>query len=494
MYRQPWRAPFKSRPVPPLKQREDDEPPAKKRRISPEPSTNNNVPSIPTRPSQSAATSGSFRKPVVIASPTLPKTVPTPSDNTPVRYYNVLYRKFTNKKHKTWDGDGVLTHDGVTATLQDISGASMGKTACKRHLETGGELTINGKEVEIDSEISREDFLSGRVFLGTQGKPTVRELDEQMRTSVKFNAKTIKQEVVEVEGDEDELPKLPLSTYKAPVLSKSLPKAANAARPTSKGQEVKNARPRTPVVVETAAPTQSIFNPGARFKNPVLDKSLLPQVQTGDTPVPRFDPNAEGAVVMRRPLNVPRGKQVVDVVVDPFLSLQLRDHQKEGAKFLYECVMGMRPESGVGAILADEMGLGKTLQVITLLWTLFKQNPIWGHKPVIKKALIVCPATLIKNWKQEIHKWLGKERLGVYICEDSKSRLSLFADSPVMHIMVIGYEKLRIVQEDLRKHDNIDIVIADEGHRLKTAKNKAAEAIKSLKTERRIILSGTPLQ
>jgi len=493
MYKKPFRQPFKSRPAASLKQREDDEPPAKKRRVSPEPSTTGNVTSIQTRPSQSAATSGSFRKPVVTASPTPSKIVPIPSDNTPVRHYNALYRKFTNKKHKTWDGDGILTHDGDTATLQDISGAPMGRTSCKRQLETGAELTINGKEVEIDSEISREDFLSGRVFLGTQGKPTVRELDEQMRTSVKFNAKTIKPEVVGVEDDEDELPKLPLSTYKAPVLSKPLPKPANAARLTSKGQEVKNARPRTPVVVETAASTQSIFNPGARFKNPVLDKSSLPQVQTGDGPVPRFDPNAEGAVVMRRPLNVPRGKQVVDVVIDPFLSVKLRDHQKEGAKFLYECVMGMRPESGVGAILADEMGLGKTLQVITLLWTLFKQTPIWGNKPVVKKALIVCPATLIKNWEQEFHKWLPN-RLGVYVCEDSRSRLSIFAKSPVLQIMVIGYEKLRIVQEDLRKHDNIDIVIADEGHRLKTAKNKAAEAIKSLRTERRIILSGTPLQ
>lgn len=44
------------------------------------------------------------------------------------------------------------------------------------------------------------------------------------------------------------------------------------------------------------------------------------------------------------------------------------------------------------------------------------------------------------------------------------------------------------------KKANIDIVIADEGHRLKTEKNKAAEAIRSLNTQRRIILSGTPLQ
>lgn len=60
--------------------------------------------------------------------------------------------------------------------------------------------------------------------------------------------------------------------------------------------------------------------------------------------------------------------------------------------------------------------------------------------------------------------------------------------------MIIGYEKLRTVAEELKKGHEIDIVIADEGHRLKTAKNKSAQAIKSLNTSRRVILSGTPIQ
>ena len=60
--------------------------------------------------------------------------------------------------------------------------------------------------------------------------------------------------------------------------------------------------------------------------------------------------------------------------------------------------------------------------------------------------------------------------------------------------MIIGYEMLRSVVEELKKGNGVDIVIADEGHRLKTANNKALLAIQSLNTERRIILSGTPLQ
>jgi len=59
--------------------------------------------------------------------------------------------------------------------------------------------------------------------------------------------------------------------------------------------------------------------------------------------------------------------------------------------------------------------------------------------------------------------------------------------------MIVGYERLRNIQDDLKK-TKIDIIIADEGHRLKTAQNKSAQAIRALNTPRRVILSGTPLQ
>jgi len=54
----------------------------------------------------------------------------------------------------------------------------------------------------------------------------------------------------------------------------------------------------------------------------------------------------------------------------------LRPHQREGVKFMYECVTGKRIENAYGCIMADEMGLGKTLQCISLLWTLLKQGKV----------------------------------------------------------------------------------------------------------------------
>jgi SNF2 family DNA or RNA helicase len=59
------------------------------------------------------------------------------------------------------------------------------------------------------------------------------------------------------------------------------------------------------------------------------------------------------------------------------------------------------------------MGLGKTLQTITLVWTLLKQSLKSAFQPTIRKALIVCPSSLVFNWAAEFKKWLGDQRLPV---------------------------------------------------------------------------------
>ncbi|KAJ1951845.1 DNA-dependent ATPase protein rad54, partial [Linderina pennispora] len=96
----------------------------------------------------------------------------------------------------------------------------------------------------------------------------------------------------------------------------------------------------------------------------------------------------------------------VPVVVDPALGRKLRPHQVEGVKFLFNCTTGRIYKNAFGCIMADEMGLGKTLQCIALLWTLLQQSPTPG-KPTIEKCVVACPSSLVKNWANEIVKWLG---------------------------------------------------------------------------------------
>ncbi|KAE8160701.1 SNF2 family N-terminal domain-containing protein [Aspergillus tamarii] len=367
------------------------------------------------------------------------------------RYFNVLWRKPTTKKNKTWDGDGILSVRNGYAHLRDVSGKDMGRTMQTSHLEPGTMLSIGGKEVEIDSEMSKKEYLSGRQFLDNKPSPT--------------------------------LPVAPPKKGFVPMSGNKPSTLAAKENQLEKGQMqiIPNPASKKPSSISSA------------YKRPLLGNTVIPQ-KAAEEPVPRHDPKQPGALVMKRPASVPKGKRIVDVVVDPILAKHLRPHQREGVKFLYECVMGMRSFNGNGAILADDMGLGKTLQTITLLWTLLKQNPIYEDPPEVKKALIVCPVTLINNWRKEFRKWLGNERIGVFVFDDKRKRLTDFTRGKAYNIMIVGYEKLRTVQEGLAQGAGVDVIIADEGHRLKTLQNKSGQAIQSLNATKRVILSGTPIQ
>lgn len=216
---------------------------------------------------------------------------------------------------------------------------------------------------------------------------------------------------------------------------------------------------------------------------------------------PLYDPHAENAVVMKNPTleHLKRlsrqDSNVVPVVLDPILARKMRPHQIEGVKFMYECVMGFRKHEGRGCILADEMGLGKTLQTIALVWTLLKQNPFGLATGSVQKALIVCPVSLINNWKAEFHKWLGRDRLGVATCQKDKKAALMFMNAKNQQVLIIGYERLRTVITDLSAMvPPVGLVICDEGHRLKSSQNKTTKMFQALRTRRRIILSGTPIQ
>ncbi|KAF9264199.1 hypothetical protein L218DRAFT_1076746 [Marasmius fiardii PR-910] len=245
--------------------------------------------------------------------------------------------------------------------------------------------------------------------------------------------------------------------------------------------------PETPQDVSSPIPSKRYIPPASFYGAPTKPAA------------PRHDPKAEGAVVMKSPTKEhqercnKRNRPIVDVVLDPIVARKMRPHQLEGVKFLYECVMGLRKHEGQGCILADEMGLGKTLQTISLIWTLLKQNPYFGGGPIINKAIIVCPVSLINNWKAEFHKWLGRDRVGVTVCDKKSDTVRTFANSRVQHVLIVGYERLRTVIKEIATC-GIGLIVCDEGHRLKSSKNKTYASFKAFNTPRRIILSGTPIQ
>ncbi|KAI9150170.1 DNA repair rhp54 [Paramyrothecium foliicola] len=192
----------------------------------------------------------------------------------------------------------------------------------------------------------------------------------------------------------------------------------------------------------------------------------------------------------------------VPVVLDPRLAKILRPHQVEGVKFMYKCVTGMIDEKANGCIMADEMGLGKTLQCITLLWTLLKQSPDAG-KSTIQKAIVVCPASLVKNWANELTKWLGANAINPFAIDGKASKEELTRQlkqwamasgrSITRPVIIVSYETLRLNVEEL-KHTQIGLLFCDEGHRLKNGDSNTFSALNNLNVTRRVILTGTPIQ
>ncbi len=191
----------------------------------------------------------------------------------------------------------------------------------------------------------------------------------------------------------------------------------------------------------------------------------------------------------------------VPVVIDPKLAKVLRPHQISGVKFLYKCTSGMIDAKAKGCIMADEMGLGKTLQCLTLMWTLMKQGPR-GTK-TISKCIIVCPSSLVRNWANEIDKWLGKGSLkylsmdgrstkGITVGEALQRWANAKGSSIVTPVLIISYETLR--RNVAHLDCEVGLILADEGHRLKNGDSLTFNALNSLNCTRRVILSGTPIQ
>uniref|UniRef100_A0A8C5CQ61 RAD54 like n=1 Tax=Gadus morhua TaxID=8049 RepID=A0A8C5CQ61_GADMO len=147
------------------------------------------------------------------------------------------------------------------------------------------------------------------------------------------------------------------------------------------------------------------------------------------------DPFAEGALVLYEPptlntqdmLKADKEKMPVHVVVDPVLGIVLRPHQREGVKFLWDCVTGRR-------------------------------IPNSPEKAFVKMS---------------------------FMCQHG-----LRVPTP---ILIISYETFRLHAEVLHK-GKVGLIICDEGHRLKNSDNQTYQALNAMSSQRRVLISGTPIQ
>ncbi|KAM8757557.1 helicase ARIP4 [Acanthopagrus schlegelii] len=255
-------------------------------------------------------------------------------------------------------------------------------------------------------------------------------------------------------------------------------------------------------------------------------------------------PDAQGRVLVN--INHPADEK--DLFLAPQLARAVKPHQIGGIRFLYdnliESLERYKTSSGFGCILAHSMGLGKTLQVISFIEILLKNTE--AHT-----VLAIVPVNTLQNWLTEFNLWLPPQEaltpetdpavitgrnFKVHVLNDEHkttlARAKVVEDwSRDGGVLLMGYEMYRLLsmkksfvmgkkrkskkpagpiiidldeedrQQELMKgieraitRPGPDVVICDEGHRIKNYHASTSQALKNIRSRRRVVLTGYPLQ
>ncbi|XP_030632729.1 helicase ARIP4 [Chanos chanos] len=255
-------------------------------------------------------------------------------------------------------------------------------------------------------------------------------------------------------------------------------------------------------------------------------------------------PDAQGRVLV----NINHPAEESDLFLAPQLARAVKPHQIGGIRFLYdnlvESLERYKNSSGFGCILAHSMGLGKTLQVISFVDVLLRHTE--AHT-----VLAIVPVNTLQNWLAEFNLWIPTadnlppdndpehtlpRSFKVHILNDEHKTTA--ARAKVVEdwtrdggVLLMGYEMYRLLslkksfvtgrkrkskkpvgpviidldeedrQQELMRgiekalsRPGPDVVICDEGHRIKNCHASISKALKNIRSRRRVVLTGYPLQ
>lgn len=157
----------------------------------------------------------------------------------------------------------------------------------------------------------------------------------------------------------------------------------------------------------------------------------------------------------------------------------LRGYQEAGIRWLEA-----RLRSGGGALLADDMGLGKTLQAVACLRLLRSQSD--GHGP----TLILCPKTLLENWRSEMERFSPSFRVVVWAGSGRfRQQKELYACDVILSSYSLAHKDL-----DIFRKLSLSALILDEASFIRNPDTDAARAVFELRPARRLALTGTPIE
>lgn len=158
------------------------------------------------------------------------------------------------------------------------------------------------------------------------------------------------------------------------------------------------------------------------------------------------------------------------------LNAVLRDYQIEGFQWMIRL-----DHWGAGACLADDMGLGKTLQAIAFV--LYKQDQ--------GPSLVVCPASVVMNWRNELARFAPT--LNVFVLNAESNRKEVIEQAAEGDVVLSTYGLLAFEDANLLQKQ-WNVVCLDEAHTIKNRNTRTSGSAMKLLSRSRIILTGTPVQ
>lgn len=175
-----------------------------------------------------------------------------------------------------------------------------------------------------------------------------------------------------------------------------------------------------------------------------------------------------------------KGFTTDECVIPATIQAQFRSYQVDGIKWLDRL-----RKMHLNGILADDMGLGKTLQAITLLTQYHEENPQ-------KQSIVVCPTSLVYNWKEEILKFNPHFKI-LAVDGTPQQRKRLLGDITQFHLIITSYS---LLQKDIEFYKTIHFgyAILDEAQHIKNRGTRNAQSVKMIQTAHRLILTGTPIE
>ncbi|MBS0661440.1 MAG: SNF2 helicase associated domain-containing protein [Verrucomicrobia bacterium] len=218
-------------------------------------------------------------------------------------------------------------------------------------------------------------------------------------------------------------------------------------------------------------PQAGVYRIGRRHAA-YLDGTLQ---QLGAAETPAWQKFRRGEKTLATPSEVP---------LTPEIAAVARPYQREGIAWL-----ALLARNSLGGILADEMGLGKTLQ--TLGWLAAGAKEEGGKKKEEgRPALVVCPTSLLENWRREAAKFAPQLRV---VTLHGLERAQRFAAARQADLVLTSYALLR---RDAEFHASLRYraAVLDEAHAIKNPDSQTARAAFGLQAEHRLVLTGTPLE